>query len=122
MLLPGLGADNSQDDIFLQVNGFTFLERDPIGGMETWFRTNEDGSTTIYYRNDVTELLEVNKATFQETKNRKLGDWVPLGRFDDLTMMKTNLSRAINEGDRKYVKRVLNDGDLAKFRTSSLKV
>ncbi|MEQ1519722.1 MAG: hypothetical protein ABL936_00455 [Aestuariivirga sp.] len=115
-------SENAEDDISLAVQGFTFLQRDPITGVETFFRTNDDGSTTIYYRSDVTELLEVNKATFTETKNRKLGDWAPLGRFDDITMQNTNLSRAINEGDRKYVKRVLNDGDLAKFRTSDLKV
>jgi len=109
------------EDIYLAVQGFTFLERNPATGVETFFRTNEDGSTTIYYRNDVTELLEVNKELFTDTKNRKLGDWVPLARMDDVTMMTTNMDRALKEGDRKYVKRLLNDGDLAKFRTSDLK-
>lgn len=117
MLLPA----NTEDDLFLQVNGFTFLQRDPATSLETWFKTNDDGSTTLYYRSDVTELLEVNKATFEETKNRKLKDWVPLARMDDLTMMKTSIGRAVAEGDRKYVKRILNDSDLQKFRTSDLK-
>ena len=113
----------SQDeDVFLKVEGFTFLEKDPLTGISKWFRTNPDGSTTIYLRNDVTELLDVNKALFHEQANTGMKDWVPLARFDDVTMQKLSLDRAMREGDRKHVKKVLNDIDYSKFRTSDLKV
>jgi hypothetical protein len=110
------------EDIYLKVNGFTFLKYDPASGITTWFKTNEDGSTTVYSRSDNDQLLEANKATFMETKNRKLGDWVPLARLDDLTMQNTHLSEALKQGDQKHVAKVLNDPDMAKFRTSDLKV
>ena len=109
------------EDVFLKVQGFTFLERDPVTGTEKFFRTEEDGSTTIYVRQDVTELLDVNKALFQEHSNEKMKDWVPLARFDDVSMQKLNIGRALKEGDRNYVKKILNDSEYAKFRTSNLK-
>ena len=110
------------EDAFLTVQGFTFLERDQVTGRETFFRTNEDGSTTIYARENVDKLLEVNKATFFEKANHKLGDWVPLARFDSVTDQKLSIGEAQKQGDRKYIKKILNDADMAKFRTSSLKV
>jgi hypothetical protein len=113
---------SSEEDVYLKVQGFTFLERDPVNGIEKFFRTNDDGSTTIYLRQDVTELLEVNKALFHDQANERMKDWVPLARFDDVSMQKLNLGRALQEGDRKHVKKILNDGDFAKFRTSNLKV
>ena len=109
------------EDVFLKVQGFTFLERDPVTGIEKFFRTNEDGSTTIYVRQDVTELLDVNKALFHEQANSAMKDWVPLARFDDITMQKLNIDKALREGDRKHVKKILNDADYSKFRTSDLK-
>ena len=110
------------EDVFLKVQGFTFLERDPVTGTEKFFRTNEDGSTTIYVRQDVTQLLDVNQKLFHEHSNESLKDWVPLARFDDISMQKLHLSEALKQGDMKHVKRILNDGDYAKFRTSDLKV
>jgi hypothetical protein len=112
----------SDEDIFLKVNGFTYLNYDAWTGITTWFKTNEDGSTTVYSRSDNDALLEANKATFLDTKNRKHGDWMPLARIDDLTMQNTHLSEALKQSDRKYVAKVLNDPDMAKFKTSDLKV
>lgn len=113
---------DDSEDIFLKVNGFTYLNYDAFTGITTWFKTNEDGSTTIYSRSDNEKLLEDNKATFMDTKNTKLGDYVPLARIDDLSMQKLHLSEAIQQKDRKYLSKVLNDPELAKFRTSDLKV
>ena len=110
------------EDVFLAVQGFTFLERDPVTGTEKFFRTNEDGSTTIYVRQDVTELLDVNKALFHTQANEKMKDWVPLARMDDITMQVSGLDKALKQGDKKHVRKVLNDSDLSKFRTSDLKV
>ena len=110
------------EDVFLKVEGFTFLERDPVTGIEKFFRTNEDGSTTVYLRQDVTELLHVNQQLFEEHSNEKMRDWMPLARFDDITSQKLNISRALKEGDTKHVKKILNDSEYRKFRTSSLKV
>jgi len=109
------------EDVFLKVQGFTFLERDPVTGIEKFFRTNEDGSTTVYVRQDVTELLDVNKALFHEQANAPMKDWVPLARFDDITMQKLSIDKALREGDRKHVKKILNDSEYSKFRTSDLK-
>ena len=110
------------EDVYLKIEGFTFIERDPVTGTEKFFRTNDDGSTTVYLRQDVTALLEVNKALFHEQANEKMKDWTPLARFDDVTMQKMDISEALKQGDRNYVKRILNDSDFAKFRTSDLKV
>lgn len=114
---------DDSEDVFLVQNGFTYLKFDADTGVTTWFKTNEDGSTTIYSRSDNDKLLEANKQTFMDVgKNEKLRDWVPLARIDDLSMAKLHLSEAIKQDDRKYVAKVLNAGENAKFRTSSLKV
>ena len=110
-----------EEDAFLAVQGFTFIKRDPQTGIETFFKTNDDGSTTVYSRVNVDELLETNQATFYDKANHKLGDYVPLARFDDVTMQKTQMTQALQQGDRKYIKKILNDPDMAKFRTSNLK-
>ena len=110
------------EDAWLAVEGFTFLKRDPVTNIETFFRTNEDGSTTVYSRVNVDKLLEVNQAMFFDKANHRLGDYVPLARFDDVTMQKTQMSKALQQGDRKYIKKILNEPDMAKFRTSNLKV
>ena len=115
-------SGHSDEDVYLKVQGFTFLERNPVTGTETFFRTEPDGSTTIYARQDVTELLDVNKALFHEHSHEPMKDWVPLARFDDVSMQKMNIGRAIAEGDRKHVKKILNDSEYSKFRTSNLKV
>ena len=70
---------------------------------------------------NVTELLEVNKALFHEKAHGPMKDWVPLARYDDITSQKLNISRALNEGDTKHVKKILNDSEYSKFRTSDLK-
>ena len=115
-------SGNQEEDVYLAVQGFTFLERDPVTGTEKFFRTEPDGRTTIYVRQDVTELLKVNHELFQETKNQKLGDWVQLARYDEISSQKLGLDRALKEGDRKHIKKVLNDGEYRKFRTSNLAV
>ena len=112
----------SEEDVFLKVEGFTFLDHDPATGITKYFRTNEDGSTTIYARQDVEQLLETNKATFLEKQNAKLGDWVPLARFDDLTMQNLEVSKVLEQRDKRYLGKILNNGEYAKFRTSDLKV
>ena len=113
---------SNEEDVYLKVQGFTFLERDPATGIEKFFRTEEDGSTTIYVRQDVTHILEANHALFHEQANEPMKDWVQLATFDDISMQKLNLSKALNEGDRKHVKKILNDSEYSKFRTSSLKL
>lgn len=111
------------EDIWLVQNGFTYLKYDAFTGITTWFKTNGDGSTTVYSRSDNDKLLKANKALFMDVgKNEKLNDWVPLARIDDLSMQRLHLSEALQQGDRQHVKKVLNDGDNAKFRTSSLRV
>lgn len=115
-------SGNQEEDVYLAVQGFTFLERDPVTGTEKFFRTEPDGRTTIYVRQDVTELLDVNKTLFHEHANEAMKDWIPLARFDEITSQKMNISRALTEGDTKHVKKILNDSDFSKFRTSNLKV
>lgn len=110
------------EEVFLKVEGFTFLEYDPKTGTSTYFRTNEDGSTTVYSRSDNDLLIQANKDTFFDKANHKLGDWVPLARMDDLTMNNLEMSKRIEQKDRKSIAKVLNDGDFAAFRTSNLKV
>jgi hypothetical protein len=110
------------EEVFLKVEGFTFLDHDTETGITKYFRTNEDGSTTIYARQDVEQLLETNQATFMEKQNSKLADWVPLARFDDLTMGNLEISKVLEQGDRKHLAKILNNGEYAKFRTSDLKV
>jgi hypothetical protein len=111
-----------EEDVFLKVEGFTLLESNPETGVTTYFRTNADGSTDLYARQDVEPLLEANKAAFFDRHNEKLSDWVPLARFDDLTMQNLEISKRLEQKDTKSLGNILNNSDYAKYRTSSLKV
>jgi hypothetical protein len=114
-------SDDSEE-VYLKVNGFTFLKHDNQTGVTTYFRTNEDGSTTVYHRQDVEPILEANTALFNESGGRRHDDWQLVARVPDIISDNIGLSKAIGQKDRKFIGKILNDSEYRKFRTFDSKV
>lgn len=96
-----------------------FFEHDPEIGRTVWLIFNDRGELTgAHVEQEVDAILEANAEAEKETHGRRFGDYnrvasVPLTFFE-----KAGLGDAINAQDRRYLSKVLNDSDNAKFRTS----
>lgn len=105
------------DDVMPDMTGFMLLNTDPVTGIRTYFRTNEDGTTTICHQQDVEPLIEENVALYNESYGKPMGDWCRIARVPDIIAETSGYGRAVKEGDRKFVAKFLNDSDHRKFRT-----
>jgi hypothetical protein len=85
---------------------------------------NDDGQLydeiTVVY--DIGDTLALNHERRMETqtKNQKMGEWVHTASIPPGIMYGTDLNKAHNEGDEKYVKRWLEEN--WKFKTTDKKL
>ena len=82
-------------------DGFTFFGFDPMTNTTTFFKTNEDGSTTLYAEQNIEALVEENEKLFNESQGLKHSDWQLIARPGNLAMQQLGLSKAIEQKDRK---------------------
>lgn len=94
------------------------VDYDPFTDTSEWYLYNHDNTVTIRkIAHNVDQLLDANEDEFNAQLNARWGDGkkvasIPPTIFEDL-----GLDRALQEGDKAYFKRIINDGDFAKFRT-----
>lgn len=62
------------------------------------------------------ELLEQNKAMMNENQNKRWGDGQIVASIP-LNVFYAQLGQSVKEGDRKYLKKWLNDSDNRMYRT-----
>lgn len=70
---------------------------------------------TDYYGVDA--LTDANAEFSAADSGRKMGDWVRIASIPQPLVEQFELDEKMRQGDQKAVSRVLNDGELRKFRT-----
>jgi hypothetical protein len=102
------------------LTGFVLLSTDPETGIRTLFKTNEDGTTTVCHQQDVEQVFESNKLLYNESG--KMADWQLVARVPNMLIDGLGISEAIQQKDRKFLGKVLNDSDNRKYRTHKARI
>jgi hypothetical protein len=95
-----------------------FFDKDPLTGAEQYFSYDDDrDEITIRTESDVTDIIELNKAQFNEVDSiHKVGEeWRHVARIPMEIYMELVRSGKIH--DQTYMKQWLNDKDNRLFRT-----
>lgn len=66
---------------------------------------------------DTSPTLDANQEEFNSTLGERFGEWRKIASVPNAVLHGTDLNRAHNEGDTKWVSRFLNDSDNSKLRT-----
>jgi hypothetical protein len=89
---------------------------DPVTNKKVSFCENEDGSILWHTETVVEELVEQNKAAFNDSEGKRWGDGKVVASIDLPTYF-NKIVPAKQNGDDAYIKRWLNDPDNRAFRT-----
>lgn len=95
------------------------FEDDPEIGRKVWLGYDATGAfRAAHVEQSIDSIIESNAEAEKATHGVRFGDYrrvasVPLTFFE-----KTGLGDAVDAGDKRYLSKVLNDADNAKFRTS----
>lgn len=96
-----------------------FFEHDPEIGRTVWLVFDDQGNMKgAHVEQEVDHILEANARMTEATQATPFGDYRPLASVPLTFFEKTGLGDAIDAGDKRYLSKILNDGDYAKFRTS----
>jgi hypothetical protein len=99
------------------------FEHDPEIGRTVWLVFDDKGNMKgAHVEQEVDAILEANKMWADISAGTRFGDYNRIASVPLTFLEKTGLGDAIDNGDRRYLSKVLNDGDNAKFRTSRGKV
>lgn len=95
------------------------FDYDAATGRSVWV-TEGDIPGQMIFRIDtpVDEILEANVEAEKATHGQRFGDWNRAASIPLQLYHSAGLAEAAREGDDAYLRRFLNDGDNAKFRTS----
>lgn len=92
-------------------------------GRKTYVGFDDQGNMRgAHVVQNIDAILEANAEAEKLTHGRRFGEWSKAASVPLTFMEKTGLGDAISGGDRRYLSKVLNDADNAKFRTSRGKV
>jgi hypothetical protein len=95
------------------------FEHDPEIGRTVWLVFDDKGNMKgAHVEQEVDAILEANKMWADISAGTRFGDYNRVASVPLTFLEKTGLGDAIDNGDRRYLSKVLNDGDNAKFRTS----
>jgi hypothetical protein len=95
------------------------FEHDPEIGRTVWLVFDDKGNMKgAHVEQEVDAILEANKMWADISAGTRFGDYNRIASVPLTFLEKTGLGDAIDNGDRRYLSKVLNDGDNAKFRTS----
>lgn len=96
-----------------------FFEHDPEIGRTVWLVFDDQGNMKgAHVEQEVGHILEANARMEEATQGTPFGDYRPLASVPLTFFEKAGLGEAIDAGDKRYLSKILNDGDYAKFRTS----
>lgn len=92
-------------------------------GRKTYLVFDDRGNLKgAHVEQDVDSIIEANKIATDISSGMRFGDYNRIASVPLTFLEKTGLGDAIDAGDRRYLSKVLNDGDYAGFRTSRGKV
>jgi hypothetical protein len=96
-----------------------FFAYDEDIGRTTWLVFDDKGNMKgAHVEQEVDAILEANAEMEKLTHATPFGDYRPLASVPLTFFEKTGLGDAIDAGDKRYLGKILNDGDFKKFRTS----
>jgi hypothetical protein len=94
---------------------WVLVDHDPELGRSVW-HLNQDGFDHFRIDYDATQLLEQNKADYNVAQTGWKGDWHKVASVPH-NILHDGLDQAIQQQDRDYVKRWLNNSDNRGWRT-----
>lgn len=96
-----------------------FFEHDPEIGRTVWLVFDDQGRMKgAHVEQNVDAILEANAEAEKLTQGVRFGDYNRAASVPLTFLEKSGLGDAIDARDQRYVSKVLNDSDNAKFRTS----
>jgi hypothetical protein len=102
---------------------WVLLEEDPEIKRKTYVGYDDKGRPRgAHVEQEVDAILEQNTRLRSFNAGQKWGDYKPTASIPLTLFEKLGMQDAISSQDRKYISKVLNDGDYAKLRTSDGKV
>ena len=102
---------------------WVLLEDDTELQRKTYVGYDEQGQPRgAHVVQEVDPILEQNGLLRSFNDGRKWGDYKPSASIPLTLFEKLGLQDAINSRDRRYLSKILNDGDYSKLRTSDGKV
>jgi hypothetical protein len=95
------------------------LEHDAEIGRTTWVGYDYAGNPrAAHVVQEVDPILEANAVAKAATEGRRFGEWNHAASVPLTFLEKTGLGEAIDQRDKRYYARILNDSDYSGFRTS----
>lgn len=92
-------------------------------GRKTWIIFDDQGRMTgAHVEQNVDAIIEANGEAEKLTHGERFGDYNRVASVPLTFLEKTGLGDAIDQGDRRYMSKILNDSDNSKLRTSRGKV
>jgi hypothetical protein len=102
---------------------WVLLEEDHEIKRKTYVGYDDQGHPRgAHVEQEVDPILEQNAITRSFNDGRKWGDYKPAASIPLTLFEKLGMQDAISSRDRRYISKVLNDGDYSKLRTSDGKV
>jgi hypothetical protein len=96
-----------------------FFDHDPEIGRTVWLVFDDKGNLKgAHVEQEIDAILEANAEAEKASHGVKFGDYQRIASVPLTFYEKTGLGDAIDGGDRRFLSKVLNDSDNAKFRTS----
>jgi len=100
---------------------WVLMEHDPELGRSIW-HLHQDGRDHFRIDYPVGQLLEANKAEYNAADRSFKEDWVKVASLPHNILHDSGLDEAIQQRDKKFVSRFLNDSDNRAWRTKPGKV
>lgn len=73
---------------------------------------------SAHVEQEVDDIIEANAEAEKATHGARFGDYNRVASVPLTFIEKTGLDQAIDARDRRYISKILNDGNFQKFRTS----
>jgi hypothetical protein len=97
------------------------VSHDPEMGRSVW-HLHQDGMDHFRIDFEVAKTLEQNKADYNVAQTGWKGDWVKVASIPHNILHDSGFDAAINQRDKKFISRFLNDPDNRGWRTKPGKV
>jgi hypothetical protein len=97
------------------------LDFDPQTGKTAWMKIEDDGALKVRTVMPVDDLLEENAALRSMDSGDWTGDMHLVSRMP-IHMWQRLVAPAVQQDDKKFVSKILNDPDYSKFRTKAGRV
>ncbi len=95
------------------------FDDDPVIGRKTWLLFDERGNIRgAYVEQDVDAIVAQNREAEKATHGVRFGDYNRVASVPLTFLEKTGLGDAVDQGDRRFMSKLLNDSDYSGFRTS----